>query len=376
MRAIFILLFCVGSITNVIGQLMVSKVIIDDATELPIVNAHIYIGNRLKNGTITNIDGRFVLKGIYKNEVLEVSHISYKSYKKVVEKITFDTIRLSKKSVALNEIIIHAESGEAIIERVIDSITINHFVESVIYSTYVRVLRYERDYSELHILSEYLMDVYQNEKSNSEFEILKVRAKSFSYAGRKYFKDMRMMHAISIQSDNIFKYKYAIFKKKNLKKYNFEILEDSKDDDGNLIKLRCIPKRKEEFYTIILWVSRSSYAVQKMIKYYSESKEEFAEVGFKKIGGKWYLDYSRKKIYSDYFSKWQPDSKSVLERIAIYNINSERLYDNKLFKTSFNLVAEPIKYHTDSWLDEFWDDNNYIPLPEWVRKKIDSTNAR
>lgn len=376
MRTIFILLLCVGAITIAIGQQTISKVVIDDATGRPVISAHIYVGSRLKNGTITNMDGRFVLKSVFNNNILEISHISYEPYKKAIIEIASDTIRLSKKSVTLNEIVIHAESGAAIMTRVIDSITVNHFVEPVMYRTYVRVLRYERDYSELHILSEYLMDVYQNEKSNSEFNILKIRAKPFSYAGRKYFKDMRMMHAISIQSDNIFKYKYALFKKKNLKKYNFEILEDSVDDAENLIKLRCIPKRKEEFYCIVLWITKSSYAVQKMIKYYSKSKEEFTEVYFKQIGNKWYLDYSKRKIYSDFFSKWQPDSKSVIERVVIYNVNTEQSYNNKIFKTAFNLVAEPIKYHSSNWLDEFWDDNNYIPLPEWIREKIDNSNSR
>ena len=95
---------------------------------------------------------------------------------------------------------------------------------------------------------------------------------------------MRMIGGIAVYVDNIFKYQYAIFKNKNLKNYNFKILEGNKEDK-NLIKLHCFPKKKEEFNSIILWISKSSYAVQKMVKFYSESKEEFYEIGFKEVGG-------------------------------------------------------------------------------------------
>ena len=370
MKAFCILLFFTSTITLVFGQRNISKVIIDDETGLPIANAHIYIDRQFKKGTKTNLDGRFILKGVYKNEVVEISHISYESYKKVVEKITADTIRVSKKSVGLDEIIIHAASGSEIMARVINAITMNHFVEPVMYSVYVRTLEYEQDYSELHMLSEYLMAVYQNVRSNSEFDLLKVRVKPFSDAGKKHLKDMRMINGIAIHVDNIFKYQYAIFKNKNLKKYNFEILEDSKEDK-NLIKLHCFPKKKEEFHSIILWISKSSYAVQKMVKFYSESKEEFYEIRFKEVKGKWYLDYSKRKIYSDFYTIWQPESKSVVERTAIYNINSAKSYDSKIFKPTF-IQVDQIKRHSSPWLDGFWNDHNYVPLPEWIQKKIDN----
>ena len=251
MKAFCILLFFISTTTLIFGQRNISKVIIDDETGLPISNAHIYIDGQLKKGTKTNIDGRFILKDLYRNEVVEISHISYESYKKVVEKITADTIRVSKKSICLNEILIHAASGSEIMARVINAITMNHFVEPVMYSAYVRTLEYEQDYSELHMLSEYFMDVYQNARSNSEFDLLKVRVKPFSDTGKKHLKNMRTIGGIAIYVDNIFKYQYAIFKNKNLKNYNFKILEGNKEDK-NLIKLHCFPKKKEEFNNIIL----------------------------------------------------------------------------------------------------------------------------
>ena len=71
MKAFCILLFFTSTITLVFGQRNISKVIIDDETGLPIANAHIYIDRQFKKGTKTNLDGRFILKGVYKNEVVE-----------------------------------------------------------------------------------------------------------------------------------------------------------------------------------------------------------------------------------------------------------------------------------------------------------------
>ncbi len=73
----------------------------------------------------------------------------------------------------------------------------------------------------------------------------------------------------------------------------------------------------------------------------------------KRLGGKWYLDYSKRKIYSDFYTIWQPESKSVVERTAIYNINSAKSYNSKIFKPTF-IQVDQIKRHSSPWLDEFW----------------------
>lgn len=241
------------------------------------------------------------------------------------------------------------------------------------YDVYIIVSEFEKDHSELHVLSEYLMHVYQNKKSKSEMQVIKIRAKPFSKAGKKYFKDMRMISAISINSDNIFRFQNDIFKKKKLKNFDITIEENA---DRDLIKLVCKPKKEKEYAKIILYIDRSSYAVSKMIRYYSESGAEFKEIGFKEVNKKWYLDYSKVKTSSDFFSRWKSNSISTGIKTVIYNINDSIPYDSEIFKTAFNLVAEPVKYHIGDWSDDFWDHYNYVPLPDWIKQKVDNATSR
>ena len=265
-------------------------------------------------------------------------------------------------------------TSRTIINKVIDSLYINHFVEPVMYEVYIMVSEFEKDYSELHVLSEYFMNVYQNKKSKSEIQVIKIRAKPFSKAGKKYFKDMRMMGAISINSDNIFRFQNDIFKKKKLKNFDISIEDSANDEHSDLIKLVCKPKKEKEYASIVLFIDRTSYAVCKMIRYYSE--EEYKEIGFKEVNKKWYLDYSKVKTSSGFFSKWKSNSISTRIRTVLYNINDSIQYDNKTFKIAFNLVAEPIKYHIGDWSDDFWDNYNYVPLPDWIKQELDKVNSR
>ena len=377
MRSIVLIIACIFlNVSIVRSQETIKKTVIDAETGMPVSGAHVYKADHLKTGTVTNRNGWFVLKRINKNDTIKISHISYIPLVVAVINIKSDTIRLSKISIKLDEILVYDLSGKGIVEKVIDSLPVNHFVEPVMYEVYMRVLEFEQDYSELHVLSEYLMDVYQNQKNNSEFHIVKTRAKPFSNAGKKYFKDMRMILAIAIYTDNIFKYQNDIFKKKKLKNYDIEIVDEISYGDYNLVKLICSPNNKKVNDSFVLFVDRPSFAVQKMIKYYSESKEEFNEIGFKQINDKWYLDYSKRIMSTTFYSKWQPGSKSTVERVVIYNINERVKYDDTEFKTVSDIMAEPIKWYIGDWSDNFWESYNYVPLPDWIREKITNSNAQ
>jgi hypothetical protein len=371
-KLVFIITFTFFVLSPLIAQKTIKKIIIDNETGKPVSGAHIYKSDDLKTGTVTNKDGKFVLNRISENDIVQVNHISYVTFTMPVSLLKSDTIAFQRKNYILKEVVV--ATGKAIIQKVIDSLYINHFVEPVMYEVYIRVSEFEKDYSELHVLSEYLMNVYQNKKNKSEIQVIKTRAKPFSKAGKKYFKDMRMIDAISINSDNIFRFQDDIFKKKNLKNYDITIDDNHINKNNDLIKLLC--KHKKDNTSIVLFIDRTSYAVYKMIKYYSESGEEFKEIGFKEVNNKWYLDYSELIKYSDFFSKWKSNSNSIKKRTVIYNINDSIRYDSKFFKTAFNLVAEPIKYHLGDWSDDFWDNYNYVPLTDWIKQEVDKENSR
>lgn len=257
---------------------------------------------------------------------------------------------------------------------VIDSLYVNHFVEPVMYEVYVRILEYEQDYSELHVLSEYIMNVYQNKNHNSELSVVKTRAKPFSNAGKKYFKEMRMIGATAFYTDNIFKYKDKVLKKKNLKHFKFEIVYDSTNANNSLILLNCTPnKKKLYYYRISLSIDRSSYAIQKMIIYSSGSKKYFKEIGFKKINNKWYLDYSVDTRFVSSVNQGKSESWARTNRLAIYNISDRVLDDNVYLKTGSNIIVDLLQPYLGDWSDSFWGNYNYVPLPAWIEGKV--TNA-
>jgi hypothetical protein len=362
----------------VVAQEAISKTVIDGESGTPVVNAHVYMLDALRTGTVTNRDGVFILKSVADSSVVKISHIAYVDFIKPVSKMSSDTIVLKPKSNKLEEVVVRPRgsmpTGRVLINNVIDSLERNHFVEPVMYQVYIRVSEFEQDYSELHVLSEYVFNVYQNERSKSEIQMLKTRAKPFSKAGRRYFKDMRMISAISINSDNIFRFQDDIFKRRKLKHFEFSIHSDQTNRSDDLIALHCSSNRDNERY--VLFVDRETFAISKMIKYYTDTDEEFLEIGFKKIDNKWYLDYSNRKRHSDLFSKWNPNSNAIFERKVIYNVDANTQYDKENFKSAFNLVAEPIKRHMGDWSDDFWKNYHFVPLPTWIKAKIEQENPR
>ncbi|MGM0551873.1 MAG: carboxypeptidase-like regulatory domain-containing protein [Bacteroidota bacterium] len=370
------IIFLLFDFTILSAQETITKTVIDGETGNSVVNAHVYMLDALRTGTVTNRDGVFTLKSVADSSVLKISHIAYVDFIKPVSKMSSDTIVLKTKSNNLEEVVVRPRgsmlTGRALINNVIDSLERNHYVEPIMYQVYVRVSEFEQDYSELHVLSEYVFDVYQDKRSKSEIQMLKTRAKPFSKAGRKYFKDMRMISAISINADNIFRFQDDIFKRRKLKHFEFSIHSDQTNRSDDLIALHCLNNRDNERY--VLFIDKESYAISKMVKYYTDTDEEFLEIGFKKVNNKWYLDYSNRKRHSDLFSKWMPNSNAIFERKVIYNVDANTQYDKEVFKTAFDLVAEPIKRHLGDWSDDFWKDYNFVPLPTWIKAKIDKEN--
>lgn len=367
MKIVFNILYFFITIAPLLAQTSIKKVIIDRETGSPVFGVQVCKSNNFKTGTITNSDGQFVLKNLCKDDSLRISHISYSTQTLCVNNIISDTIELQKKQYMMEEVVV--STGIGIMHNVIDSLKQNHYVEPVMYDAYIRVLQYQEDHAELHVLSEYVMNIYQNMKSKSEIQVIKTRAKPFSKAGQKYFKDMRMIDAMSINADNIFRFQEDVFNKRKLKKYIITIEDNSQE----YIKVRIM--HRKDGTSIVLYIDRMSYAVQKMVKYYSQSEQEYKEIGFKNANGKWYLNYSKLIQKTDLFRNDKTGVKTLKQRIVLYNINNNISYNQELFNTAFNLVAKPIEYYLGNWTDNFWEDYHYVPLPEWINERIEEEKA-
>ena len=97
MKHIFIvvLLCCLGiglhGQTQKEAGITVSGVVLDE-TKLPIPGANVYLKDRAGVGTVTDMDGKFSLKGAEENDVLVVSFLGYEK----------ESIRVGKKTAMQN----------------------------------------------------------------------------------------------------------------------------------------------------------------------------------------------------------------------------------------------------------------------------------
>ena len=361
---IFFLIF--GSIFSY-GQDCISKVLISTDLRKGISGVHIHIASLTREGTISNEDGAFVLCSTALDSLVSISHVGYKKIELRLSDIESDTIELRPNTIILEEIRISAESGESIMESVIDSLFVNHFVEPILYKSFVRVVEYESDKSDIHVFSEYLINVEINEKSKHRYKLLKTRAMPVSGAGRKYFKDMRIMKGISGASRHIFFGLSDYLKKRKLKNFDISTLETPVDSALKEIKLVSL----KEDLTVTLLIEKQTYAITKILEKYG--KNDDSEVVFKKVGSKWILDYSTRNHPIDYlFDRYLGKNREVYTMRTsktIFNINN---YEEATpdYKSYINIVAEPIKYHIGDWTDEFWEKNTFIPIPKWMEEKI------
>ena len=346
------------------GQKSISSIVADKKTHKPIPFAHVFLSNTLLTGTVTNEDGLFKFNNVNDNSILNISHISYKKQKIKISNIG-DTIFLQPVTKELNEITVIALSPNAILEKVANSLVQNYSVNDLMYNSFVRVYQYEKDTTELHILSEYLINVYQDGTHDSQYKIVKMRTNAFSKAGKRYLKDMRVIFGITFSTENLFQFTPDFLSKKRHKKYQIKIIENR----NNAYKIECLSKKGEGIY--FLDIDKATYAIKKIVFKHSEDSPYYKEIGFKQIGNKWYATYTFYYHETDSFKKWDKKSNAVFQVIAYYNLNDYLKYRKEQFKSYVNIVAEPIKYHNGNWNDDFWENYNYIPLPDWIKQIIE-----
>lgn len=361
---IFVSLLLVVS-AKAYGQDCIRKTLMSADFGKPIVGAHIYLSNQNQIGTITNEDGVFILCPPEQESWITISHLGYKP-KKIKFSLRNDTINLQPRVLPLQEIQITDVSAVSMMESVIDSLHVNHYVEPILYKAFVRVLEYESDRSALHVFSEYLINVQINEKSKHKYKIVKLRAKPLSNAGKKFFKDMRVMKGISGASQHIFFGLSDYFKKKKLKKFDISTFEIPHSD---FMEIR-LASLKEDL-TVTLVIEKETYAVTKISETYEEKDD--LEVAFKKVGTKWILDYASRNYPIDYlFDRYLGKNREVetmRTSQTIFNINETEKATSE-YKSFINIIAQPMKYHIGDWTDEFWGKNTFIPIPKWIGDKI------
>lgn len=102
------ILFSLGSL-SAWGQksIHISGMVIDKDKE-PVIGATVKEVGNAKNGTTTNVDGKFYLNVPSKNSEIELSYVGYKTQKVKVDSRTTIEITLEENSAVLNEVVVTA----------------------------------------------------------------------------------------------------------------------------------------------------------------------------------------------------------------------------------------------------------------------------
>ena len=160
------------------SQIELTNKVLDFGTLLPVESANIYIkGTTI--GTISNVDGRFLLIAPqqHKNDTLVISSIGYKSFKTPVGE--FDNtieIYLEEDIASLDEILLVAEprptTGNEIVLKAIEKLSVNLPDSAYIQKGFLR--HKERNKLEFKWLIESAITVYDSGFASNSAEYLKV----------------------------------------------------------------------------------------------------------------------------------------------------------------------------------------------------------
>lgn len=370
-QVLYIILITVFGASQCFSQNKIRKTVVDASSKLPIPLSNVVlIGDRLQ-GTVTNEDGIFVIKSFNSIDSLEVSHIGYNKVK-FSSLFKGDTIYLRESITLMDEVIVEGLSADYVIDQVIANLEINHSVEPITYTAFVRITEYPQDTSVLHILEEHIVNVYEKKDDKPKFKVLKTRVKSFSDEGKKRIKDMRLINLISIDEDNIFRYKADFLKTQKTKKFIYAFIEHEEASDSSLYTIECKLKSDTSYVLAKLFICKTTFAITKFIKYYKNDigSYDFTDVSFKLYDDKWYLSNSYRHYKNNMYQKfYNGKGNHYTDRVCIYNLSSQPT-DFKDFKGFVNIIAEPIKRYTGDFDDEFWENSNYLPLPNWIRERM------
>lgn len=364
-RNAVIYLFLFFAAQNIYAQNKVTKTVVSFSEKTPLPFVSITLVNNPVKGTLTNEDGLFVLHVSYSWDTLEISHIGYEKIKIPVS-FNKDTLYLKKSLTELEEVVVTDISAEEVIKRVIDSLETNHAVEPVTYQAFVRITVYPADSSALDLFEEHLVALHQTKNNNSKFKIIKTRVSAFTQAGKKRLKDLRLINMVSIYTDNLFRYQADFLKTNKMKYFSYSFSNEDKYDGEEFYVIECKSREAQKDLRAQLFIDKASLAICRIIKFYS-APDTFTEVNFKNYNGKWYLANSWKHFKS---SQDKTNAEvSFTDRVCFYTF-TEEFTDFKEFKSTINIIAEPVREYAEDFNDDFWGNIDYLPIPVWIKRNM------
>ncbi len=307
------LLYFVLFFTTLTWSQTISGIVKDRKTNKPLPFASIEPNNG--SGTITDFDGQFVLESANDITLLQVGYIGYAPLEiAITADKTFYTILLDQSMVVLDEVVLNSyvKSTEEIIKNAIAYKKKNKpekILDSYSFKTYHKLLvTAPVDSINPAIDSIYVRDngaLRFKELDSTNFNLKRQLARSHLYFGEeasshKYTKDngrQKTINAIRMagfkepiyeilglqfQSFSFYDSDYILLENEyinplsalGLKKYNYKILEVTKDAASSAFMIYYSPKDQSQTKGLegILYINASTYALQKAI---AQTKEVF-----------------------------------------------------------------------------------------------------
>ncbi len=338
-----------------------------DSINQPITNAHIKILGS-DTGVITNQDGVFHLTTTECNPKLNITHINYKHLEVPLDCTNqkSKTIILESAIYQLNEVNVVALTAKEIINRCIQNLDMNHGQSSVTYRVFNRVVEHT-NYKPIRI-TEYLFDMGPDFNNKCIFKPIKIRGKAYSDKGAKTLEDLRLIELHSNESYVLLRF-VPNFLKKIKKKYSYS-LQGLKQDSA------------KEYYVIhifldkyiqnaVLHIETKSYAISYLKYFYEDEKyhkmsitNSVKESFFEEINDKWYFKHGKKSeliINNNDLPISYESITTVVKREKKLNFSKAEDFGN---------MAQKLQDFQGEFEDSFWETNNYIPLPNWLKEQI------
>ena len=200
---------------------------ISDTKGVPLSDVHLVLeGSGI--GTVSNGSGRFNLKipDKFCTSKMVLSHVGYfpATLQASCSADNVFNIKMRERVVQLSEVSVATLSANGIMDKTIRNLEKNYQKDSVNYTIFGR--RTDRSGKIPLLMEEFVFHLYHEENTKPEFNVLKIRARSFNQFGRKRLDEARLID-IHISAGHVMLWHLPDFlKRKKMKKYQYQLVDE------------------------------------------------------------------------------------------------------------------------------------------------------
>lgn len=357
MKNIIVVIALFFSVSNAnYGQIVVKGVIVDSISNIGIPGVQVYTVGKNTIGTITNSEGSYSLRLRENTDKIFFSHLTFNTVEqKLIKGKELYNLSLTVRAYKIPEIVVTPINANGIVDKAIFSLKDNHVVEPVCYNFYTRIANCSGD-STINLLEEHVGKIIHNKSHKSVFSIEKSRLGAFSKKGKKELPSHRMIGLMAICSDNMFRFKEDYLDKRHCKDYTYKYAGDLTIMGRDCYVINFTAKEKTFYRKGVLYIDKLTYGVAKKVLL----EGDYEEITYQFIKNKWFLKSTN--------SIGHRIKDNNYYRVTIYNVSDK--YDASLFSS---LLPSKSKEFISDYNDNYWEDKNFVPLPNWMLQRMNRT---